>query len=281
MSRNIIDKILAVVVIYNKKISDSETLISLGKDIDQNGFELDLFVFDNSPTAQNVEHIKGFKVVNHHFDGKNVGVSAAYNAGVDFADKMGKEWVMLLDQDTTFQFGAMQEYITNLREHEHISLFSPIIKLQNGTIFSPFNKVFKRGVTLRNVAAQHYNLNKLCPVNSGMMIRISAFNSVGGYNEKVKLDFSDVEFIRRFSRNYDYFKVVDTVCVQDFSNEITDIKALDRRYAFFCEGVKNCYRKNIFEDFQYLLIVLIRMMMLIKKTRRTRFIGTFYRNYLR
>lgn len=78
---NIIDKILAIVVIYNKGLSDSETLISLGKDIVREGSVLDLFIYDNSAIQQSGASIGGFNILNHHFDGVNVGVSAAYNMG--------------------------------------------------------------------------------------------------------------------------------------------------------------------------------------------------------
>lgn len=278
---NIIDKILAIVVIYNKGLSDSDTLISLGNDIVREGSVLDLFIYDNSSIKQSETSIRGFNILNHHFDGENVGVSAAYNMGVKYAKTLGKEWVLLLDQDTSFLPGALKEYSKNVDENTEINLFSPIIKLANGIIFSPFKKVFKRGIALQEVSPVRYSLKQYAPVNSGILVRIAAFEMAGGYNERVRLDFSDMEFVRRFSKHNDSFKVVNTICLQDFSNDITDVEVLNRRFAFFCDGVKNCCRKNVYEDFQYLVVVLIRMIMLVIRTRKTRFVTTFYKNYLK
>ena len=278
---NIIDKILAVVVIYNKPLSASDTLISLGKDIASEGCIMDLFIYDNSSTQQDRITINGFKIVSHHFDGANVGVSAAYNLGVKYAKELGKEWVLLLDQDTSFFTGAIKEYLKSMEENPDINLFSPIIKLANGIIFSPFKMIFKRGIALSKVSSASYPLKFFSPVNSGILVRVTSFEEAGGYNEKVKLDFSDMEFVRRFSRYNEHFTVVNTTCLQDFSNDITDADVLNTRFIFFCDGVKNCYRKNTYEDFQYLVVVLIRMMKLILKTKKFTFINTFYKRYLK
>lgn len=278
---SLIDKILAVVVIYNKDLSESETLISLGTDIDKENSLLDIFIYDNSNQKQKTDDLKGFNVLKHFYDGKNVGVSAAYNEGARFAKCKNKEWILLLDQDTSFEIGALKEYLIDIEHNLDVNLLCPIIKVKNGTIFSPFKKVFKRGMVLREVQPIRYSLRKYSPVNSGILVKIDSFLEAGGYNEKVKLDFSDIEFIRRFSKFNKVFKVIDTVCIQDFSNAETNVANLNSRFIFFCQGVKNCYRENFYEDFQYLLVVLIRMFMLIIRTKKIIFIDTFYKFYIK
>lgn len=276
---NILDKILAIVVIYNRDLSESETIISLGNDINNEKGSLDLFIYDNSNIKQETHKYLGFRVLEHFYDGKNVGVSAAYNEGVRFAKKINKEWVLLLDQDTSFEAGTLSEYSNNLKDNPDINLFSPIIKLENGSIFSPFKKIFKRGIVLKKVEPIRYSLNKYSPVNSGILVRISSFIEANGYNEQVKLDFSDIEFIRRFSKFNKEFKVIDALCIQDFSNDEMNIENLNTRFRFFCDGVKNCYKNNGYEEFQYFIVALIRMMMLIIRTKKIIFIKTFYKSF--
>jgi rhamnosyltransferase len=277
---NIVDKILAIVVVYNKDLSESETLISLGRDIDSQNTLLDLFIYDNSNSKQRSYLSKGFNVVEHFYDGKNVGVSAAYNEGVKFAKSKSKEWVLLLDQDTSFEIGALKEYLDNIKHNPDINLFSPIIKLESGVVFSPFRKFFKRGVALKNVNSTKYSLKKYSPVNSGMLVKVSSFIEANGYNEKIKLDFSDIEFINRFNKFNKEFKVINSFCIQDFSNAEMDVRNLNVRFSFFCNGVKNCYRKNFYEDFQYFIVVLIRMSILIMRTKKMIFVKTFYKSYI-
>ncbi|WDF59112.1 glycosyltransferase [Flavobacterium sp. KACC 22758] len=275
------DNILAIVVIYNKELLKSETLISLGDDCEHERITLDLFIYDNSNLKQKTDQLKGFNIVEHFYNGKNLGVSTAYNKGVEFARSRNKKWVLLLDQDTFFQKGSLKEYLNNIVCDADINLFSPIIKLKNGLIFSPFKKVFKRGIRLRKVEPIRYLLSDFSPVNSGMLVKISSFVEAGGYNDKVKLDFSDIEFIKRFSKINKEFKVINTLCIQDFSNDEVNIENLNVRFAFFCDGVKNCHREFFFEDFQYFVIVLIRMTMLILKTKSFSFMKTFYKSYIK
>lgn len=278
---NIIDKILAIVVVYNQDLSKSQTLISLGDDIQNEQSSLDLFIYDNSSAKRKDFAPKGFNVLAHFHDGNNVGVSAAYNEAVRFAQSIDKEWVLLLDQDTSFGIGALKMYLDNINSNPDVNIFSPIIKLENGSIFSPFGKCFKRGFVLKNVEPIRYSLKTYSPVNSGILVKVDSFTMVDGYNEKVKLDFSDIEFIRRISKYEKEFKVIDLICFQDFSNDDTNIENLNNRFAFFCDGAKNSYRKNLFENFQYLIVVMIRMTMLVKRTRNFIFIKTFFKNYIK
>ncbi|PBJ13868.1 glycosyltransferase [Flavobacterium sp. ACN6] len=276
-----LDNFIAIIVIYNKELYRSETLKSLGEDLEILGLELDLFIYDNSANKQEDFKMKGFNIVNHFWNGENIGVSGAYNEGVKFANIHNKEWALLLDQDTLFENGAIFEYLKNINLCKDVNLFTPIIKIEDGTIFSPFKKVFKRGVVLKKVSPVRYSLKNFSPVNSGILVRISSFLEAGGYNKNVKLDFSDIEFIRKFAKYNKEFKVVDTSCIQDFSNSETDANKLNVRFDYFCDGIKNCERNNLYEHLQFFIIVFLRMGILIARTRKIIFIKTFYNSYLK
>ncbi|TBO43309.1 glycosyltransferase family protein [Pedobacter kyonggii] len=277
---NQIEKILAVVVIYNTDLSKADTLKSIGKDLEENDMQMDLFIFDNSPNAQPLIDIRGFNILKYIHATENAGVSKAYNEGARFAETLGKQWLLLLDQDTSFDGGIINAYTNGILNQPDINLFCPIIKVKESIIFSPFIRKFKRGFAMKSVKPVRYPFVKFSPVNSGILVNLSAFLDAGGYNEKVKLDFSDLEFIERFRKFNLEFQVLDSEARQDFSNDIQDITRLNSRYKFFCEGAKNCDKKNLTERFQYLVVVFIRATMLVKRTRSLIFYKTMFTNFI-
>ena len=87
-------KILCVIVLYKCKLENSKSYQSLL----QNNEET-IFVYDNSPISQEVH---GENIVYIH-DSQNGGLSVAYNKAAQYARCNRFDWLLLLDQDTTFQ----------------------------------------------------------------------------------------------------------------------------------------------------------------------------------
>jgi GT2 family glycosyltransferase len=279
-----IDQIIAVVVIYNAKIEESKTLISLAKSLALNSKTMDLIVYDNSlqPCFENSSSfVVGFFNIHYVHDPSNPGVSKAYNFSAHYAQKLKKRWILLLDQDTIFPIDAISSYISGIQSHPDIKLFTPILKLSDDTIISPSNYRFKRGFALKNISPGLHSLKNISPLNSGMLINIDAFTSVGGYNEKVKLDFSDFQFIERFKKWFDQFYVLNVICLHDFSNEETSSVKLNNRFRFYCEGAKNSERGSFGDRFIYFMVVLLRATKLVYRTKNIVFYKTFLNYYLR
>ncbi|MCF0194137.1 MAG: hypothetical protein HUK00_03020 [Bacteroidaceae bacterium] len=78
------------------------------------------------------------------------------------------------------------------------------------------------------------------PINSGMMLTVSSFLRVGGYDEAVWLDFSDRCFIERYRQVYDHFLVLpDVVCTQTFSALDTDPDRILARFRIFLDCARH------------------------------------------
>lgn len=280
-NNDMIDKILAIVVIYNKEIIQSDSIMSLNADLVGINKKLDVYVYDNSLAPTNLPELEYINFVSYNHDDSNAGVSRAYNEGVKYAYSIGKEWVLLLDQDTKFMEGTIESYIQSLYTHPEIKLFCPLILLSNSVVFSPFKRRFKRGFSLKDAKFGKYDLRRFSPVNSGMLVNVNSFVECGGYNNAVKLDFSDLEFIERFSKKNDIFLLVKAKAIQDFSNNETNIDSLNRRFAFFCQGARNCKKYTLFDKIQYLMVVFVRATMLTIRTKKATFYVTFYKEYLK
>ena len=92
-------KILIVVVLYEKLISVSDTIISLNKNNLTNNENYSLLVFDNS-FKKSSESLKNLDYDYFHAN-QNKGVLGAYKHAIIKANKEHFDWILMLDDDTT------------------------------------------------------------------------------------------------------------------------------------------------------------------------------------
>ena len=272
------DSLSIIIVVYNTALDDSESFRSV-KAMTAPGNPLDVFVYDNSPRPQQLREYPNIRITYRH-DPENSGVSRAYNSGADHARKAQREWVLLLDQDTTLPPDVLDRYETAVRKNPGFKLFVPILQLLNGKFFSPCTYRFKRGFYLDTIAPGPHSLYKLSPVNSGILVSLNAFFEVGGYNEKVKLDFSDFQFIERFRKRYADFIVMDVVCQQDFSDDEVSYSGQANRFRYYCEGARNMEKEGIGDWLQYNMVVLLRALRLMVRYGKWKFLQTYFNTFL-
>ena len=275
---------IGVIVIYNIRIEESETLITLNASLEKASVSLDVVVCDNSLNSDLVNGSvfrKGCFNIHYFHDPSNPGVSKAYNFASQYALLLKKEWLLVLDQDTSFPVDTFSKYVSAIQDNPSIKLFAPVLKISDGRIFSPSRYWFKRGFGLKRISFGVHGFKGLSPVNSGMMISLDAFNAVGGYDERVRLDFSDFMFIERFRKRFSEFCVVDVVGVQAFSDEEMNVSKLNERFGWYCEGARNCEKGSVWDWMQYMVVVCVRASMLAWRTRNLRFYRTVLERFLR
>lgn len=243
--------ILFVLVLYKIKLEQSATFLSLLNSLNSIEFSMDLLVYDNSPDITDYSVINEPKVnVIYIADTTNSGVSKAYNTGAGIAAKMNKKWIILLDQDTTFPIHALQQYLSAINKYPHEKLFAPIMIANQNTIISPCYFKFMRGFSANHVDTGINTLEKFSLINCGMCINVDAFNKNGGYNERIRLDFSDHDFIRRFRKTVgDRFIVIDLTVFHSLSSETKNNFNSDIvRFDYYLEGAK-CVSTSLMESF--------------------------------
>ncbi len=274
--------ILAVVVLYKSEFDGTKTMLSLSKALENVDGRLDTVLYDNSPVANYTEsefRLKNFNITYIH-DVSNPGVSRAYNFAAKIAIKRSKKWIMLLDQDTYFDENILCSFSESINQYRDIRLFAPILKLADNKIFSPCRYFFKRGFHIRKIKPGLHRLKNIAPVNSGMLINLEAFMLVNGYNEKVKLDFSDFQFIERFRSKFDHFVVVNSDSTQDFSNLDYNRNENERRFKLYCECASNCEKKSPLEFLMYLTITISRAIKLTSRFRSPHFLIIWFNSFI-
>jgi rhamnosyltransferase len=117
----------------------------------------------------------------------NVGIAKALNQGVGLAKKMGYEWVLTFDQDTT-------------PFHNIIEIMSEVY-----TLYPEKQKIGAIGVNFSSEDSGDYyrfNTGKIYHerdylITSGCLLSIKAFNEIGGFREDLFIDNVDLEYSLR------------------------------------------------------------------------------------
>ena len=238
------EEFIAVLVLYKLNLTKSKTFISILKSLQKANTRLDLLVYDNYPAYNADLALATGSLANiditYYPDDDNSGVSRAYNLGQSIGKKKGKKWIILLDQDTDFPEDMVDKYINATRTFPNDKLFSPIMFVNQKTIISPCYFKFMRGFSASDVKTGINSLKKYSVINCGLCIDINSFQENNGYNELIRLDFSDHDFIRRFKRAVtDRFIVIDLKVSHELSSASKNSVNSDLvRFDYYLEGSK-------------------------------------------
>lgn len=260
--------ILAVIVLYKQHINESSSLKTLSQSLAEHDEVIDLVVYDNSPTfstgINNFQYNKNLKIVKYIPDKNNSGVSRAYNAANNIAKSLGKKYLLLLDQDTSFSLNFVKELAANIKAG--YDLLFPFLR-SSENIISPCNYILGRGSYLpvnRQFSGIH-NIRKTNFLNSGAVISISLFNTTGGYDERIPLYFSDFNFFNRAKRHCKTYYVLNSFCEHSMaSNDLSDTDKFLYRYKDYCEGGILCYDSLIGRSLMIINIIARSLKLSIK-----------------
>lgn len=267
---------LISIVIYNKKISD---LIILKKIPYKS---IDIFIYDNSNFPQEIPTFENVNIYYEH-DENNSGVSHAYNQAYKKAKELKKELLLVLDQDSSFELSYIEEYMKMYEEYENDYVYAPIVCDEKKTkIYSPAflkNFVGKVQPFEKFIYEETYSLVDKSVINSGLMIPLEIFEKIGGYNEKLRLDFSDIYFIEKYKELNSKIVLINIHLKHSISgDEGKDFNREYNRFRYYCRASKeigNSLKTIVFwSPFR-------RLLRLTLKYKNTKFIKIFYDYYLK
>jgi len=194
--------ILAVIVLYNCELAQSQSFVSLFDILKANpepAKYFSLLLYDNSLQPQNHMVSADFPIHYIH-DPSNGGLASAYNVALDRAESEQREWLLLLDQDTSLTAEFVLELVETTRNlHAQAQVAAVVPKLRvNGRIDSPaadFFALVRRQFSPPEPAISEdlvgIQQRRLSAYNSGSTLRVSALRSAGGFPAEFWLDFLD------------------------------------------------------------------------------------------
>jgi len=144
-----------------------------------------LLLYDNSPEPQPAPGFPATLLYRH--DRTNGGVAAAYNAGLEQAQRDGSAWLLLLDQDTALTQVYLHELrlLTRTVPAEAVAIVPRLT--QDGNTHSPHKPLRLSHHPVPEGLAGLLP-KKVCAFNSGAAIRVRAIQR---FPERYWLDFLD------------------------------------------------------------------------------------------
>ncbi|MBY0433070.1 MAG: hypothetical protein K2U26_03070 [Cyclobacteriaceae bacterium] len=270
-----IQDLLCVIVLYKMRFKESaawQSLCSQNKDTES---VIGVFVYDNSPEAQPVPDHTGIKVYYHH-NAANAGVGIAYNDAHALAASLNKNWLLLLDQDTSLPSDALLRYEEAHLKNPSDVLFAPSVHDQQG-VLSPFRFSWGSGKRPREIVQDVISLHSWKAINSGLLIRIDAFRKAGGYDPALPLDFSDIAFLHKIQQVTDRLVVVPLELKHDFSgSRLMELPEAIQRFTLYCQGAKH-FDNKVKYGLSLQLRCFLRVMKLSMRYSSMKFVSVYWK----
>lgn len=226
----------ALIVIYNKPLAESQTVLTLNAPDDVQVWVADNSTEDYDNRAFAESH--GFRYVDM---GGNMGLSKAYNRVINMLDK-DDGLLCLFDDDTTVDGRYFEALKVMAVAHPDIDIFAPVVRDAHG-ILSPciIHSAACRRVNSLDELPEH----GVSAINSGMAVRRRVFRDYR-YDEGQFLDYVDHAFIRDVTGNERgrIHIIKDVTLRQAFSgSEKQSREAAVQRYRIFRKDIGYFCRK--------------------------------------
>lgn len=165
-------KLAGAIILYNPEKLLIGNILSYLEDLDK------LYIFDNS-TISNIEFPESIKAkIKYIHSGDNKGIAVRLNEAIFFARSEGFEYLLTMDQDSSFNSGDLANYKSIVKQHPQINEIAMFgvahdILMQKNTILDNGN-------------------NKL--ITSGSIINLSIIPDQLLFDEQLFIDSVDIEF---------------------------------------------------------------------------------------
>ncbi len=187
---NIPVNVCAIVITYFPDISTVDRIDDALQQVDS------LIVIDNGTTGNALKVLNELSIkqgVTLLINAENIGHASALNQGVEQAKKMGFNWVLLLDQDSTLHPQASAHLVAILEQHaqpQKIAVIGSAV-LERDTYNYPF-------IPLNSAMIEWDVVDSV--FTSGSLLSIAAWESVGKFRDEFFIDYVDYEFSIRAAR---------------------------------------------------------------------------------
>lgn len=169
-------KIAAALILYNPTKDLPDNLSSYYNFVDK------IYVFDNSATTHAITQNLLLPKIKYFHDHKNEGIAKRLNEAATLALKEGFDWLLTMDQDSSFSRDSITRYINcanNFSGIESVAMF--------GTGYGRTNE---SGTGCNFVEADNL-------ITSGMLLNLEAYRQIGAFDENLFIDSVDHDYVIR------------------------------------------------------------------------------------
>lgn len=178
--------IAAVVILYHPDVKTVENILSYANAVDK------LYLYDNSETSNErlfapLSNVASCKYL--FAGGINRGIGAAINEAAEIALKESIDWLFTFDQDSRADaemVPKMRKYIESIDYRDCVGIVAP-------RIVSPIDTRPDDSY----IQEEPYIMYVSTVIQSGALHNLSAFKKVGGYDERLFIDYVDFDYCVR------------------------------------------------------------------------------------
>ncbi|MCP4689121.1 MAG: glycosyltransferase [Desulfobacterales bacterium] len=202
--------VLILVVTYNGADTIRRTLLACRSDLQIRTSPV--LVIDNASgddTVPIIESLDAGEIEVKKMPG-NLGVAAAFNAGIQRAVQRGAKWLFILDQDSVCDARCLDILLQSAGElmdrGEKVGAVCPTARSRTlpGVIFYPYHWTGRGFTPVTGPGATHAPDRPVSvdsTISSGALYRVEALASAGGFREEYFIDFVDHECHMRLRRD--------------------------------------------------------------------------------
>lgn len=182
-------RLCGCVVWYNPGKEEVENIYNYLDELEK------LYIVDNSSKINKIEKNKKIEYISLK---KNKGIAKALNIACEKAYLEGYEWILTMDQDSTFVTSLKiykEKVIVQQKKDKNIAIFGCSIKPEE-----------KRGYTSK-------------VITSGNILKLNSWKEINGFNEEFFIDEVDFEFCARIIlKNLKIYKISEILLKHKLGN---------------------------------------------------------------
>lgn len=198
-------KISAVVVTYNP---DIETLLEQFNSV-YSQVDNVIYIDNGSSNYEELKlHIASLNDQNMIFmihNKVNMGLGYAHNQGIRQSEELGSSAVLILDHDSVLRCSFVDELTKALEclcsNNEKVAAVGPIYINESTNEQYPITRYF--GPFIKRLKPSSYPVEASVLISSGSLIPIEVLHKIGGMDEKLFVDYIDIEWSYR-ARSHGY-----------------------------------------------------------------------------
>jgi GT2 family glycosyltransferase len=207
------NQVQCVIVLYKSAPAESRAVCSLLDCVSGDAHlaeQLEILIYDNSPTVQHLETTQ-FNRVEYQHDPQNGGLARAYNYALELTQRKHINWLLLLDQDTALEAGFFASLLREINAPPPANTCAIVPKLmQDGTILSPQIVRKFRNASISSKFSGTCS-GPLTALNSAACLRVQAVTAIGGFPREYWLDYLDHAMFYRLQAAGGRIMVLDIV----------------------------------------------------------------------
>ena len=259
-----------VLVLYKCALKDSLSYCTLKENISCVKQDYEILVYNNSPEVK-VEEPEGVFVVNAEENKMLVG---AYNFALKRAYEKGRNWLLLLDQDTRLSPDFFNKLSCEMDQNKNYAAIIPMVR-KDSFFISPYKYNPRLGLSwcLSPVYAG-VTVDCLAAINTGATLNVRTMVEMGGFNEDFPLDGLDHWYFYQFYKRKESVCVLDeflehNISLLDYRNSVTPL----RYESFLSKGLEFAKMQGCLASLLWRLKTLLRAFKyLFQKEEKRRYV---------